>query len=257
MYCQFNNIDEDKVSQYILADFDVEMKDGKAIFFPVRLIIHHSTGAVFLVNTTGNGSPLRDDNLNEFPLSSCDVRNFERALTLAYCQSPYARERRPKNLVQSISRHMERELQHQYLVVKIKNHDDGFTSLKLEHAPNQSFRDIPTFVSNYAAMDVIEVFDDHGKGKEVIFLEVLFTNDFTLHDLSMIARTVHEVGAKIPWTESSWFVATVAKVAVLLYNPTDAGQSMVDRSIFALFEKLKDANEQLVILFSRCQLHHY
>lgn len=206
------------------------------------------------------------DNLSEFPMGSCSVSNFEDALTRAYCQSPYARERRPKNLVKSITRYREKQqFRHEYLVVEIDNHNGGSTSLKLESAQNQN-----------AAIDVIEVFDDHRKHKEADSRKVVFSNnDFTLHDLSMIARVVHELRMIYPQqaVQSFWFIATVAKVAVSLYGPISAGQSPINIFGFGdqlrganiqasadtalpLFEKLKDTNEKLVITFLHCQLHY-
>lgn len=117
----------------------------------------------------------------------------------------------------------------------------------------------------YTRGDVVEVFDGHEKHKEADSLrEVLFTNsDFTLHDLSMIAKVVHELDVKYQAAQSSWFVATIVAVAMSLYGqiPDNLDQfwgTNVKRSVDAalpLFQQTKGFSERLVTLFPFCQLH--
>lgn len=128
---------------------------------------------------------------------------------------------------------------------------------------------VANIFSHYTRKDVIELFDGHGKHKEVDSLrEVPFTNsDFTLYNLSMIASVVHELHVKYPLqaVQGSWFVATIVAVAMSLYGQvpgnldqfwgTDVKHS-VDAAL-PLFQQMKSCNEQMVIPFPLCQVYRY
>jgi len=79
-----------------------------------------------------------DHGLTEFPVGPREICDFERNLTSIYRTSAFARERRLKNVIQSITWCKDKSgLQHEYLVIQIRNHkDDGSTYLKLERTRN-------------------------------------------------------------------------------------------------------------------------
>jgi len=125
-------------------------------------------------------------------------------------------------------------------------------------------------------MDIIKVLDNHDGKVRVMdedLQEILFANnDFTLHDLSMIAKVVHDVRANyhLKGAQCYWFVATIVGVAMSLYkwtlverSPTSSelgkiyGISFLDvfwganvedsvGAAIPLFKKLQAANEELI-----------
>lgn len=213
---------------------------------------------------------MTDDNTTDFPPGPLEVSHYEHFLTCVYCALSTARERKDKNLVKSIFVCKEGSgPRHEYFVVKVRNHNKGYTHLKLERtrdhnpssssssllsAPNQSepesgpdvnaaaveprkpqssvqkitlspspsspsLRKSKSYFGAYPAVDNIEPFDDLDQLKEDMVYEEVLGDDlkFTLYELSMVAKVVHDVRSKyhLQSAQCYWFVATVLQVVNL------------------------------------------